>query len=82
MYDAILFILYFLVLIFAIIHLFRNHDIPGARRWSVVFGIGGILLVPAAAAFICEVLTSLLSIMLFLAIFLGGIRILIKAIFR
>ncbi len=50
MYDAILFILYFLVLIFAIIHLFRNHNIPGARRWSVAFGIGGILLVPAAAS--------------------------------
>lgn len=82
MYRFILIILYLLVLIPALSHLIRYRDIPSSRRWSVGLGVAGILLAPMAATFMCGLLTSLLSIGLFLLIFLSGIGMILKSIFR
>lgn len=82
MYRFILIILYLLVLIPALSHLIRYRDIPSSRRWSVGLGVAGILLAPMAATFMCGLLTSLFSIGLFLLIFLSGIGMILKSIFR
>lgn len=82
MYRSVLLILYLLILIPALTHLIRYRDIPGSRRWSVGLGICGMLLAPAAAAFLCELLVSFLSIGFFLLILLSGIGLALKSIFR
>lgn len=82
MYQAVLLILYLLVLIPALSHLVRYRNVPSSRRWSVGLGVGGILLAPTAAVFICELLASILSIVLFILIFVGGLGMIIKSMFR
>lgn len=82
MYRTILLILYLAVLIPSVMHLIRYREIPSSRRLSAGLGISGTLLCPLAASFLCEVLTSLLSIGLFLLIILGGIGLMIKSLFR
>lgn len=82
MYRTILLILYIVVLIPSVTHLIRYREIPSSRRLSVFLGVSGILLCPVCAGFLCELLTSLLSVGLFLLIFLGGIGLMIKSIFR
>ena len=82
MYRTILLILYLAVLIPSVTHLIRYREIPSSRRLSAGLGTAGILLAPTCAGFLCELLTSVLSIGLFLLIFLGGIGLIIKSIFR
>lgn len=82
MYNTVLLILYLIALIPALNHLVRYQDIPGSRRMSVGLGITGILLAPTAATFICDLLVSVLSIVLFLLIFLCGIGMIYRSIFR
>lgn len=82
MYGNVLMILYLLILIPAITHLIRYKDIPSSRRVSVGLGVSGILLAPTVAGFLCELLTSLLSIGLSLLIFICGIGMMLKALFR
>ncbi len=82
MFRAVLLILYLLILIPSLTHLIRYRDVPGSRRWSVGLGIAGVLLVPTFAAFLCELLTSIFSIGLFILIFFGGIGMIFKSLFR
>lgn len=82
MYRTILLILYLAILIPSVTHLIRYREIPSSRRLSAGLGTVGVLLAPTAAGFICELLTSVLSIGLFLLIFFGGIGLMIKSIFR
>lgn len=81
-YKIILLILYLLILIPAITHLIRYRDVPFSRRLSVGLGVLGVLLAPTVAVFLCELLTSVLSIALLLLIFFGGIGIMLRSIFR
>ena len=82
MYRTILLILYLMILIMSITHLVRYRDIPSSRRLSAGFGVTGVLLAPTVAAFITELLVSTLSTVLFLFIFLGGISMIFKSVFR
>lgn len=82
MYRTVLLILYVVVLIPSVSHLIRYREFPASRRLSAGLGTAGVLLAPTCAAFLCEVLTSVISIGLFLLIFLGGIGLMIKSIFR
>lgn len=82
MYQTVLLILYLLVLVPALTHLIRYRDIPSSRRWSVGLGTAGVLIAPTVAAFLCELLASILSIGLFLLIFIGGLGMILKSIFR
>lgn len=82
MYQTILLILYLLILIPSITHLIRYRDVPSSRRLSVGLGISGVLLAPTAATFLCELLVSVLSIGLLLLIFLSGIGMLLKFLFK
>ena len=82
MYRTILLILYLAVLIPSVTHLIRYREIPSSRRLSAGLGVSGVLLCPVCAGFLCELLTSLLSIGLFLLIIIGGIGLMIKSIFR
>lgn len=82
MYRVVLLIIYILVLIPSLTHLIRYRDIPSSRRWSVGLGIAGMLLAPTFAYFLCELLSSVLSIGLFILIFFGGIGMIFKSLFR
>lgn len=82
MYRVVLLIIYALILIPSLTHLIRYRDIPSSRRWSVGLGIAGMLLAPTFTYFLCELLTSIFSIGLFLLIFLGGIGMIFKSLFR
>ena len=82
MYSTVLFILYLAVLIPSVTHLIRYREIPSSRRLSAGLGVAGILLCPAFAGLLCQILTSLFSIGLFLLIFIGGIWLIIKSIFK
>lgn len=82
MYRTILLILYLAVLIPSVTHLIRYREIPSSRRLSAVLGTAGVLLAPTCAGFLCELLTSVLSIGLFMLIFVGGLGLMIKSIFR
>lgn len=82
MYRTILFVIYLLVLIPAITHLIRYRDIPASRRLSAGLGIVGILLAPTAASLLCQLIASMFSIGLLLLIFVMGIGMLLKAVFR
>lgn len=82
MYRTILLILYLLILIPSITHLIRYRDVPSSRRLSVGLGVSGVLLAPTAATFLCELLVSVFSIGLFLLIFLGGLGMILKSLFR
>lgn len=82
MYRTILLILYLVVLIPSVTHLIRYREIPSSRRLSAGLGVSGVLLCPVCAGFLCEFLTSLLSVGLFLLIILGGIGLMIKSIFK
>lgn len=81
-YRAILLILYLAILIPSVTHLIRYREIPSSRRLSAGPGTAGVLLAPTCAGFLCELLSSMLSIGLFLLIFLGGIGLMLKSIFR
>lgn len=82
MYRIVLLIIYILVLMPSLTHLIRYRDIPSSRRWSAGLGIAGMLLAPTFAYFLCELLSSVLSIGLFILIFFGGIGIIFKSLFR
>ena len=82
MYAAVLLILYLLILIPSLIHLIRYRDVPGSRRLSAGLGVAGALLAPSVAVFLCEFLVSVFSIGLFILIFLGGIGLMFKSLFR
>ena len=82
MYRTILLILYIAVLIPAVIHLIRYREIPFSRRLSAGLGIAGVLLCPVFAGFLCEILTSLFSVGIFLLIILGGFGLMLKSLFR
>lgn len=82
MYQIILLILYLIVLIPSITHLVRYREFASSRRLSAGIGISGCILVPVCAGFLYELLTSLLSIGLFLLIIIGGIGMMIKSLFR
>lgn len=73
---------YLAVLIPSVTHLIRYREIPSSRRLSAGLGVSGVLLCPVCAGFLCELLTSLLSIGLFLLIIIGGIGLMVKSIFR
>lgn len=75
-------ILYLVVLIPAVTHLIRYRDIPSSRRMSAGLGAAGVLLIPTVASLICEILVSVFSVGLFLLIFVGGIGMMLKALFR
>lgn len=82
MYRTILLILYIAVLIPAMLHLIRYREIPLIRRLSAGLGIAGILLCPLLAGVLCEILTSLFSIGIFLIIIIGGFGLMLKSLFR
>lgn len=82
MYRAILLILYLLVLLPTIIHLVRYRDVPGSRRLSAGLGVAGVLLAPTVAAFLYELLASVLSIVLTFLIILCVFGMILKFIFR
>ncbi len=82
MYQTVLLILYLAILIPSVTHLIRYREIPSSRRLSAGLGTAGVLLCPICAGFLCELLTSLLSVGLFLLIILFGIGLMIKSIFR
>lgn len=82
MYRTMLLILYLLILIPSITHLIHYRDVPSSRRLSVGLGILGVLLAPTAATFLCELIVSVFSIGLLLLIFLVGIGMILKALFR
>lgn len=82
MYRTMLLILYLLILIPSITHLIHYRDVPSSRRLCVGLGILGVLLAPTAAAFFCELIVSVFSIGLLLLIFLVGIGMILKALFR
>lgn len=82
MYRTILLILYLLILIPSVIHLIRYRAIPSSRRLCVGLAVPGVLLAPTVAGFLCELLTSILTIGLFLLIFIGGIGMMLKSLFR
>lgn len=82
MYRTMLIILYLAVLIPSVTHLIRYREIPSSRRLSAGLGVSGVLLAPYITGVLCEILTSLLSVGLFLLIILGGIGLMIKSIFR
>lgn len=82
MYRTILVILYLAVLIPSVTHLIRYREIPSSRRLIAGLGVSGLLLAPTCAGFLCELLTSILSIGLFLLIIIGGIGLIIKSLFR
>jgi len=81
MYRTILLILLLTVLIPTISHLIRFREIPSSRRISAGVGITCTLLCPYFAGILCEILTSVFSIGLFLLIILGGIGLMIKSLF-
>ncbi len=82
MYYFILLILYLVVLIPSTIYLTRYRDVPSSRRLSAGLGVAGVLFAPSVATFLCELLVSVFSIGLFLLIFLGGIGLMLKSLFR
>lgn len=82
MYRIILLILYIVVLIPALTHLIRYREIPSSRRLSAGLGICGVLLAPICAGFLCELLTSVISIGLFLIIIICGFGLMLKSLFR
>ena len=82
MYYFILLILYLVVLIHSTIFLARYRDVPYSRRLSAGLGVAGVLLAASVATFLCELLVSVFSIGLFLLIFLGGISLMLKSLFR
>ena len=62
MYRAILLILYLIVLIPGVTCLIRYRQIPFSRRLSVGLSVPAILFAPTFAGFLCDLLSSLLSI--------------------
>lgn len=82
MYRFVLMVLYFVVLIPSVTHLIRFREIPSSRRLSAGLGVAGVLLCPTCAGYLCEILTSLLSVGLFLLIIIVGFGLMIKSIFR
>ena len=82
MYTVVLLILYLLILIPSLIHLICYRDVPCSRRLSAGLGVAGVLLAPSVATFLCELLVSVFSIGLFLLIFLGGVGLMFKSLFR
>lgn len=82
MYEAILLIVYLLILIPALTKLIRYRDVPSVRRTSAVLGITGMVLAPSVAAFLCELLVSILSVGLFLLIIVAGIGMMLKSLFK
>lgn len=82
MYRTILFVIYLLVLIPAITHLIRYREIPSSRRLSAGLGIAGILLAPTATSLLYQLIVSILNIGLMVLIFVVGVGMLLKAIFR
>ena len=81
MYRTVLLILYLLILIPSVTHLIRYRDVPSSRRLSVGLGISGVLLAPTLAFFLCELLSSVLAIGLFILIFFTGLGMILKSIF-
>ena len=79
---TILFVIYLLVLIPSITHLIRYREIPSSRRLSAGLGIAGVLLAPMAASLLCQLVASILSIGLMVLIFVIGVGMLLKAVFR
>lgn len=82
MYQAILLLLDLLILIASVTCLLRYRDVPSSRRMSAGLGVSGLLLAPAAASFLYDLLISVLSIGLVLLIFLGGIGMILRSIIK
>ena len=82
MYRAILLIIYLIVLIPGVTCLIRYRQVPFSRRLSVGLSVPAILFAPVFAGFLCELLTSLLSIGLFLLIIICGFGMMLKSLFR
>ena len=82
MYRTILLILYIVIFIPSITHLVRYRDVPSSRRLGAGLGATGLLLAPTIAWYLYEVVTSLIGFFLILFIILGGIRLVLKALFR
>lgn len=82
MYQTTLFVIYLLVLIPSITHLIRYREIPSSRRLSAGLGIAGVFLAPTAASLLCQLIASILSIGLMVLIFVVGVGMLLKAVFR
>ena len=78
MYRTLLILLYLLILIPTTIHMIRYREVPSSRRLSAGLGVSGVLLAPTVAGLLCELLVSILSI----GIFICGIGMILKALFR
>ena len=82
MYNSVLLIIYILVIIVSFSCLIHYRHAPAARRISAGAGVAGMLIAPSLAAFICELLISVFSILLLFAIIFGGIGLLIRSALR
>lgn len=82
MYNSVLLIIYLLVVIASLSCLIHYRRSPAARRVSAGAGVAGILLAPSLAAFICELLVSVFSILLLFVIIFGGIGLIIRSALR
>ena len=81
MYNTILLIILAAVLIPSLSHLIRYRAMPSSRRLSAGLGVAGLLLAPAAASYLCSLLASLFSIVVFLLIIIVGVGLMLKAVF-
>lgn len=82
MYRLLLLLMYLTVLIPSVTQLIRCREIPSTRRLSAGLGVTGVLLCPILASVFYEVLIYLLGFGLILLIVVGGIGLMVKAIFR
>ena len=82
MYYSILLILYLMILIPSITQLIRCADIPGMRRMFAAVGVAGVLLAPSIAWFLCDIFPSLLSMLIFLLLFWGFLKMILSWIFH
>lgn len=82
MYQKILLVIYLIIFIPALFRLISYRDNPGARRWTALLSLLGIVLAPVLAELVCALLTELFSILLLLLIFIIGFRMLFRSIIR
>ena len=82
MYRTVLLILYLVVLIPALTYLVRFRESPALRRLSAGLGVTGTLLCPTIAVYLCELLKSVFSVIIFVIIMIFGLIFLLRTLFR
>ncbi len=82
MYEILLTILYFSILVPAIIHLVRFRESASSRRLAAVFGVSGTLLAPTVALYLTTIIVAAFRVIVYIMLICIGLFLMARSLFR